>query len=198
VLTPTLAILLSAISFSGCASPEAQGRTTAPPAAASQAATSEAPATKIESFKPVAGSIVTFGYDELGELYGISLDVRELRDARGAGARGVLVEITESQYRKERSFVDADEIPELLKGFDAIVAVKENPTTFKNFEVRYTTRGSLQLTAFNPPTGVVQFAVQVGATLKAQRVGLGVADMQKLRAWFAAALTKLNSLGPLR
>ena len=28
-----------------------------------------------------------------------------------------------SQYRKERSFVDADKIPELLKGFDALLEV---------------------------------------------------------------------------
>jgi len=45
--------------------------------------------------------------------------------------------------------VDADEVGELLKGFDALLEVKANPTQFKNFEVRYTTRGELQLTAFS-------------------------------------------------
>ena len=103
-----------------------------------------------------------------------------MRDAKGSGVRGLLVEVTESQYRKERSFVDADEIPELLKGFDALLEVKANPTPFKSFEVRYTTRGELQLTAFSSANGSILFAVQAGRTLKAQRVGLGAADMQKL------------------
>src|SRR5438105_1906550 len=34
----------------------------------------------------------------------------------GAGVRGLLVDVTESEYRQERAFVDADEIGELLKG----------------------------------------------------------------------------------
>lgn len=152
------------------------------------------PATKLEAFKPAAGSVVVVGYDELGDIRGISVDVREMRDAKGPSVRGLLVEITESQYRKERSFVDADEIPELLKGFDAILDVKANPTQFTNFEVRYTTRGELQLTAFNTKNGGVLFAVQVGRSLKAQRVGLSGAEMQTLRATFDAALQKLNTL----
>ena len=153
-------------------------------------------ATKMEGFKPAAGSVVVFGYDELGTLGGISVDVREMRDARGNGVRGLLVEVTESQYRKEQAFVDADEIPELLKGFDALLEVKTNPTSFKNFEVRYTTKGELQLTAFNSSGGSILYAVQTGRTLKAQRVGLGAADMQKLRALFDAAAQKLAGLGP--
>jgi len=108
--------------------------------------------------------------------------------------RGLVVEVTESQYRKERSFVDADEIPELLKGFDALLEVKANPTSFKNFEVRYTTKGELQLTAFNSSNGPVMYAVQTGRTLKAQRLGLGASDMQKLRGLFEAAAQKLATL----
>ena len=152
------------------------------------------PATKMEGFKPAAGSVLVFGYDELGSVGGISVDVREMRDAQGRGVRGLVVEVTESQYRKERSFVDADEIPELLKGFDALLEVKANPTSFKNFEVRYTTKGELQLTAFNSSNGPVMYAVQTGRTLKAQRLGLGASDMQKLRGLFEAAAQKLATL----
>ncbi len=160
-----------------------------------QAPLSPPPATKIEGFKPAAGSVLTIGYDELGSVGGISVDVREMRDAKGANVRGLLVEVTESQYRKERSFVDADEIPELIKGFDALLEVKANSTQFKSFEVRYTTRGELQLTAFNTSAGQVLYAVQAGRTLKAQRVGLGAPDMQKLRALFEAASQKLATFG---
>lgn len=153
------------------------------------------PATKIEGFKPAAGSVLTLGYDELGHVSGVSVDVREMRDSKTPGVRGLVVEIYENQYRSERSFVDADEIPELLRGFDALLDIKANPTAFKNFEVRYTTRGELQLTAFNSSNGSIAFSVQVGRILKAQRVGLSASDMQKLRALFEAASQKLQGLG---
>jgi hypothetical protein len=116
-----------------------------------------------------------------------------MHDAKGTDARGLLVQVTESQYRTERSFVDADEIPELLKGIDAIIEVKANPTQFKSFEVRYTTRGSLQLTAFNMTSGKIQYAVQTGRTLKAQIVGLDEGGIVKLCGLFEAASQKLNA-----
>ena len=152
------------------------------------------PATKIEAFAPAAGSVLTLGFDELGVVGGVSVDVREMRDARGAGVRGLVIQVSEGQYRKEQSFVDADEIPELLKGFDALLDVKANPTQFKNFEVRYTTKGELQLTAFNAFRGGIVFAVQAGRVLKAQSLGLSEKDMRKLRGMFDEALQKLNAL----
>ncbi len=150
------------------------------------------PATKIEGFKPAAGSVLTIGYDDLGIVSGISVDVREMKDQRNIPVRGLLVEVRESQYRTERSFVDADEIPELLKGFDALLEVKSNPTQFQNFEVRYTTRGELELTAFNSSNGTIMYAVQTGRVMKAQKIGLSTAEMQKLRSLFVAASQKLQ------
>jgi hypothetical protein len=148
----------------------------------------------MEAFKPAAGSVVTFGYDDLESgVSGISVDARGLEDSKGASVKGLLVEITESEYRKERSFVDLDEIPELLKGFDALMQVNANPTQFKNFEVRYSTRGALQLTAFNNSSGKILYAVQVGSFSKAQRLGLSSNQMQSLRNAFDTALQKLNS-----
>ena len=149
------------------------------------------PATKLEGFKPAAGSVVTLGYDDLGGAAGVRVEVREMRDAKGS-ARGLLVQIAEGQVQV-RSFVDADEIPELLKGLDALLEVKANPTPFKMFEVRYTTRGELRLTAFNNAKGAVQYAVQVGRTQKAQRL-LEAPDLLRLRGSFDAALQKLNAM----
>jgi len=121
---------------------------------------------------------------------GIEVDVRELRDSKGPSVHGVVVEVTQSEYRDERSFVDADEIPELLKGIDALLAVQTNPTSFKNFEVRYTTRGDLQLTAFNNASGKIQYAVQAGRITTAQSF-IDATDLQRLRAMFVAAGEKL-------
>jgi len=151
------------------------------------------PATKLEAFKPSAGSVVTLGYDDLGSVRAVEVDVRELREssARGTTARGLLVEVSEGQYRKERSFVDADEIPELLRGIDALLEVKTNPTSFKNFEVRYTTKGELRLTAFNSGNQI-KYAVEAGRGVKAQCF-VDVDDMQRLRQMFAAAQTRLTA-----
>jgi hypothetical protein len=96
--------------------------------------------------------------------------------------------------------VDADEIPELIKGFDALMQVKSNPTSFRNFEVRYTTKGELELTAFNSPSSgdAISFAVEAGRISKAQRIGLTLTEMQTLRALFQSAAEKLASLPAAR
>jgi hypothetical protein len=158
------------------------------------------PATKLEGFQPTAGSLWTVGYDELGNTSfasGVTVDVRDVRDSNGGGARGLLIEVTESEFRKERSFVDADEIPELIKGTDALLGVKANPTQFKMFEVRYVTRGDLQLTVFNRGNATLHYAIQAGRTLRAQRF-LEASDMLKLLAMFEAALHKLTATNPGR
>ena len=105
--------------------------------------------------------------------------------------RGLVLEITESQYRTERAFVDADEMPELLRGVDALLEVKANPTGFKNFEVRYATKGDLLLIAFNDASGNVRYSVQAGRVTKASKF-IDAGDMAKLRAIFAAAADRLK------
>jgi hypothetical protein len=152
------------------------------------------PATKIEAFQPAVGSVVTFGYDNIGGGKGISIDARQFQDSNGTSVRGIQVEVTEGEYRKESSYIDMDEIPELLKAFDAMLQVKSNPTLFKNFEVRYTTKGDLRLTAFNDSRGEVLYAVRAGRITTAQSVGLNIKMMENLRALFVTAQQKLTSL----
>lgn len=152
------------------------------------------PATKLEAFRPAAGSVLTMGYNALGAVQGISLTVRELRDSRGGMARGLVVEVYQSQYREERSFVDEDELAELLAGIDALLEVRTNPTKFQLFEVRYTTRGELQVTAFNDRTGRVQYALEVGRTLKAQKFGLTDQHVRQVRAMIEAGRELLRTM----
>lgn len=184
--------LLIAIAFISVGEPTmAQGISPATAAAAARATAPPPPVTKIEGFKPAVGSVVTLGYTSLGSVPGVSVEVREIRDSRSTSVRGLLVEVYESQYRDERAFVDADEIPDLLKGIDALLEVKTNPTTFKQFEVRYTTKGELQLTAFNNSRGDISFAVQAGRVSHAQSF-IEEAQMRTLRDLFAAAQEKLK------
>jgi hypothetical protein len=160
---------------------------------ASQAREPLPPATKLEAFKPAAGSLVTLGYDALGAIRGVSVDARELRDARGQVVRGLVVQVYQSEYREERSFVDADEIPELLRGIDALLAIQSNPTAFKSFEVRYTTRGELEITAYNTSDGNTRYAIEAGRGVKAQQLSWTILELQRFRSMVESASQRLQA-----
>lgn len=185
-------LLALAISIAACGSPKASSAQAKSPGARQQGDTVPAtPApTKLEAFRPAAGSVLTVGYNELGSVNALSIDAKELRDSKSGVARGLVVQVRESQYREERSFVDLDELPELLKGADAVLAVKTNPTSFKQFEVRYRTRGDLQLVAFNNSQGVVSYAVQVGRVTTTSAF-LSEAEMQRVRGMIDAGMKLL-------
>lgn len=151
------------------------------------------PATMLEGFAQPIGSMLTLGYDELGEVVGVSVDVREIRDTRGARVRGLVVEIATAPTSSEQSLVDADEIPGLLKAVDDLVAITANPTQFKSFEVRYMTRGELALTASSSRNRGIVFGVEVGRLAKVRRA-LTAGEMHQLRTLFEVASQKLATL----
>jgi hypothetical protein len=62
------------------------------------------------------------------------------------------------------------------------------------FEVQYTTRGELELTAFNNNKGEISYAVKAGRPLGATRY-LKSEEMLKLKGLFDSALQKLNAVG---
>lgn len=154
------------------------------------------PATLMEGFQYPVGTLFTVGYDDLGEVAGISVEVREMRDATGARVRGVVVEVTTGQSTREQSLVDADEIPDLLKGFEAMLQIRTNPTQFRNFETRFATKGELILSANSSRNRGVLYAVEVGRVVKARRGGLTGGEMHQLRVLLEAASQKLATLVP--
>jgi hypothetical protein len=154
------------------------------------------PATMMEGFQYPVGTLFTVGYDDLGDVAGISVEVREMRDARGGRVRGVVVEVTTGQSVREQSLVDADEIPDLLKGFDTMLEIRANPTQFRNFETRFATRGELILSANSTRNRGVLYAVEVGRLVKARRGGLTGGEMHQLRVLLEAASQKLATLVP--
>jgi hypothetical protein len=121
-----------------------------------------------------------------------------MHDTEGTSVRGLVVRVADTDRHEELSFIDEDEIPELLKGFDALLEVRGNPTTFKSFEVRYATRGELVLTVFSTPSGTVLFAVQPGRPLTARRAGLSTAEMLRLRNMFTIGAQKLSFTGAVK
>lgn len=162
------------------------------------------PATMMEGFRHPTGTMITVGYDDLGDVGGVSVEVREMRDAHGGRVRGLVVEIAGPQSARdqsareqpirEQSFVDADELPDLIKGLDDLVAITANPTQFRSFEVRYVTKGELELSASSSRNRGVLYAVAVGRMVKARRAGLTGGEMHQLRVLFEAAAAKLATL----
>lgn len=154
------------------------------------------PATVMEAFQYPIGTLFTVGYDDLGDVAGISVEVREMRDARGGRVRGVVVEVATGQSGREQSLIDADEIPDLLKGFDAMLEIRANPTQFRSFETRFATKGELILSANSTRNRGVLYAVEVGRLVKARRGGLTAGEMHQLRVLLEAASQKLATLVP--
>ena len=151
-------------------------------------------ATKLEAFKPTPGSLVTLGYEDLGDIaFGrVRVDVREMRDSKGGIVRGVLVRVSDNQFHQEDAYIDPDEIPDLLRGIDAIIRTRSNPTTFKAFELRYVTRGELEVSAYNTDA-YVQYAITAGRQTKATAVNLNGADISRFRAMLLTANDRLNA-----
>lgn len=156
----------------------------------------KAPATKLEGFRPAAGSVVVLGYDDLGSVGSppINVDVREMSDTKGAKALGLSVEIIENWYRRDLSLVDADEIPSLLKGIDALLDTTANSTKFDNFEMRYETRGELLLTSYNIGHGKTYFSIQAGRDSPVLSGRLSAKDVQKFRALIDQAAQKVKAI----
>jgi len=168
-----------------------------PPAAAPVFVTPPPPpATLLEAFKPADGSVLTVGYEDLGDVANVSVDVREMRDSRGGRARGMVVTVGNRRGPHEQSYVDEDELAELLKGVDALLAIGHNPTPFRNFDVQYATRGELVLTASSSRNRGIVYRVEVGRILKVASGPLTGGEMQQLRTLFEGASQKLATVPP--
>lgn len=183
-----LAIVAAATTLTSSA---ALAQAPVPPVAAATQQAAPPPATKLEAFHPSAGAVTTLAYNELGKVGRVSVDAREFRaGTSGAAVRGMVVDVTQSEYRSEKAMVDADELPELLKGLDALMAVKANPTKFQQFEVRYTTKGDLQITAFNASNNEIHYAIQAGRITHASAY-VNANEILQFRALVVLAQTTL-------
>src|SRR5215471_5730093 len=152
------------------------------------------PATKLEGFRAPIGAVVTVGYEVVGEVAGISVDARELRDSTGGRIRGVVVEVTEEKAAPQQSYIDVDELPDLIHGMDRLLNVTDNPTQFRNFEMHYATKGELELIASSSHNRGVVFAVEVGRLMKARRELLTAGELQQLRTLIEAASQRLSTM----
>ena len=152
------------------------------------------PATALEAFGVGPGAVLMTAYEDLGEVDGVFVEAREVRDGGVRRARGLVVTIVGRQATPEQAYVDPDEFVDLLKGFDALLAITTNPTgQFRNFDMRYSTRGELVLTASSTRNRGVLYGVEVGRVTRARRV-LNGGEFHQLRTLVEAAQQKLATL----
>ena len=152
------------------------------------------PATALEAFNVPPGAVLMTAYEDLGEVDGVFVEAREMRDGGSRRVRGIVVTIAGRQPRPEQAFVDPDEFVDLLKGFDALIAITTNPTgQFRNFDMRYSTRGELVLTASSTRNRGVLYGVEVGRVLRTRRP-LNGGEFSTLRTLVEAAQQKLATL----
>jgi hypothetical protein len=180
-----------------CAAPAAAQPT--PPTAAPQEpiilGPPPPPATALEAFQTRPGEILTVSYEDLGEVDGVFVEAREMRANNDRGVRGIVVSIAGRQGGPpEQAFIDRDEVAPLLKGFDALLAITVNPNgEFRNFDMRFSTRGELVLTASSTRQRGVVYGVEVGRVLRVRR-GLDGGEFNQLRVLVEAAAQKLATL----
>jgi hypothetical protein len=159
----------------------------------------------MEGFLAPVGALVTVGHEVIGEVAEISVDARELRESTGGRVRGVVVEVTEDEKApqqsaarpsgSQRSYIDADELPDLLRGIDQLLSVTGNPTPLRNFEMYYATKGDLEIRASSSRNRGVVYSVQAGRLARARRDGLTGGELREFRTLIEAASQRLATLG---
>ena len=152
------------------------------------------PATLLEGFRAPIGAVVTVGHEVLGDVRGVSVEIRELRESTGGRVRGLVINVNPDKGSLQWSDIDEDEVPLLLKGIDQLLPITANPTQFSNFEMHYATKGELEVTASSSRNRGVVFSVEVGRLGKARREGLTAGEMQQLRTLIEAASQKLATM----
>jgi hypothetical protein len=161
------------------------------------------PATALEAFRAAPGTIEFTAFEDLGDVAGVFVEARESRDSAGGRVRGIVVTMYPGRERDrdstpEHAFIDPEELPSLMKAFEALEAITTNPNgEFRNFDMRYVTRGELVLTASSTRQRGVVYGVEVGRVLKTRRT-LNGGEFHQLRTLVEAAQQKLATLRDAR
>jgi hypothetical protein len=152
------------------------------------------PATALEAFNVPPGQVLMTAYEELGQVAGVFVEAREVRDGRTRRLRGIVVTIAGRQSTPEQAFVDLDELGDLMKAFDTLLGITTSQSgQFNNFDMRYSTRGELVLTASSTRRSGVIYGVEVGRVLHTRRP-LNGGEFSQLRTLVEAAQQKIATL----
>lgn len=154
--------------------------------------------TKIESSSLKTGTVSIKSYLEIGEmdtrpLEKLSIYALEIfYPGTKTKVQGLRIEV--NNYQKDRtdvSFIDLDEIDDLLKGIDYISEQLGKGGKFKMFEAKYITKSGFEITVFNKSkSDEIGVAIHSGI---ASIFGDDISALQKLRSLIYTAKEALNA-----
>jgi hypothetical protein len=140
--------------------------------------------TKLEAFTGTIGVASIKGYVEVGTMKGTSpvrVTAMIVRDAKSgketAGAVFEVAEIKSYGTDTSRSYVDAEELADLLSGLTYISQADATVTPMRFFEAQYSTRGGLKLVVFNDAQGQRHFLVHVGGSIGGKDTRFRIEDL---------------------
>ena len=156
--------------------------------------------TKLEEFEYKHETILIKGYTNIATLTvregTARIEAMELRDAGDSTrALGIAVAFTDVAHPgvENRALVDYEEINPLIKGLDTVARADETITKLVNFEMRYRTRGDLELAAFRQMRFGAAVALSSGICDRATMF-LTLEELQRFRGMLVEAKARLDEI----
>jgi hypothetical protein len=157
------------------------------------------PRNKLEEFESRLGAILVKGRTYVGTLRvqdgSARVEATEIRDSgNSTRATGVVITFEPGGPAGEvRSLIDYDEIDPLVRAFDTAAKADDSITKLTHFEVRYRTRGDLEIMVFKQVSGGVAAVVE-GGFFERKRLALTLDEFTKLRWMIAQAKDRLDQI----
>jgi hypothetical protein len=140
--TCAMTLFLAPISFAQVTEPNAAPAGGPPP-----------PPTRLEAMLYARGVVITKGYTDIGTLEAnqdgqVRITAVDLIDMnRGGGERGLAVTVRQigEPAIEAVSYIDFDEIDQLLAALDTLAKQQGPPTAMEHFDIEYRTKGDLEV-----------------------------------------------------
>jgi hypothetical protein len=157
------------------------------------------PRNKLEDFEGRVQTLLLKGRHWIGTVKAQNgsarVEATEIRDSTTSeAASGAVVTILADggPPGEIRSLIDYDEIDPLLKAMDAAAKAGDNVTRLSHFEVRYRTKGDLEIMVFKQLENNVVAAAVEGGFFDRSRLYLSIDDLVRLRWMIAQAKEQLD------
>lgn len=158
------------------------------------------PRTRLEAIESRYERVITKGFSHFATITSrateIRLDAIEMKDTndstRAIGLVFALRKLDDSP-RENRSFVDYQEIDQLLKGMESVARVNETITKLAGFEARYRTLGDLEINVFRQTRTGTAATLTSGICDRVTAL-LTLDDLEKLRGHVIEAKARLDEI----
>lgn len=154
--------------------------------------------TELETLAATTGKVVIKGASEIGKITPsgvgpVFLTAREYKvPTTGRREMGISIVVAPGSDQEARSYIDFDELPDLIKGIDVLLGSTTSMTQLDDLEAVYCTRGGFQVIAYQRRRNN-WIAIEVG-NLKRTRLWMSGEDLEQLKSLIIKAQDKLASL----